>query len=139
MSQTIPDEELRQILTNSQTIALVGASAKPARPSHQVMAYLQRAGYKVLPVNPGLAGQKLLGETVYGDLTQIDQPVDLVDIFRRADAVPDIVEQAIALKAQTIWMQLGIVHEKAAQRARDAGLNVVMNRCTKIEHARLIG
>ncbi len=139
MSAGSTDDELAQILTSSKTIALVGASPKEARPSYRVMAYLQQAGYRVLPVNPGQEGQQILGETVFANLAQIKEPVDMVDIFRRPEAVPEIVEQAMVLNAKTIWMQLGISHADAAQKALDARLNVVMDRCTKIEHARLLG
>ncbi len=138
MSSGDADAELTKILTNSKTIALIGASPKENRPSYKVMAYLQQAGYRVLPVNPGQEGKQILGEKVYANLAQIEQPVELVDIFRRAEFVPEIVEQAIAIKAKTIWMQLAIRNEEAALVAKEAGLNVVMDRCTKIEHARLL-
>jgi len=138
MSSGDTDEELTRILANSKTIALVGASPKENRPSYKVMTYLQQAGYKVLPINPGQEGKLILGEKVYASLGQIEEPVDIVDIFRRAEFVPEIVEQAMAIKAKTIWMQLAIRNEEAALVATEAGLNVVMNRCTKIEHARLM-
>ena len=133
------DDKIKQLLTSAKTIALVGASPKIARPSYQVMAYLQQAGYKVLPINPGQTGKKILGEMVFASLSDIDGPIDIVDIFRRAEFVGEIVDEAIAIKAGAIWMQLGIANEEAATTARDAGLETVMNRCTKIEHARLIG
>jgi predicted CoA-binding protein len=140
---TIPeapsDHSLGQLLKQARTIALVGASPKANRPSHMVMAYLQRAGYHVLPVNPGQEGKNILGERVYGSLSDITEPVDIVDIFRRPAQIPPIIEQAMAIDAKTIWMQLGIVNQEAARRAMEAGMNVVMNRCTKIEHARLLG
>lgn len=139
MSPHPTDQQMRNILENSKTIALVGASPKEVRPSHQVMAYLQQAGYRVLPINPGQEGKKILGETVYANLSQIEIPVDIVDIFRRSEFVPEIVEQAIDIEAKTVWMQLGIVNEEAAKTARMAGLNVIMDHCTKIEHARLLG
>lgn len=138
MSSGDVDRELTSILTDSKTIALVGASPKENRPSHRVMAYLQQAGYKVLPVNPGQEGKQILGEKVYANLAQINQQVDIVDIFRRTEFVPEIVEQAIVIKAKTIWMQLGIRNDAAALMAKQAGLNVVIDHCTKIEHARLI-
>ncbi len=138
MSSADTDRELAEILTSSKTIALVGASPKENRPSYKVMAYLQQAGYKVLPINPGQEGKQILGEPVFANLAQIDQQVDIVDIFRRAEFVPEIVEQAIVLKAKTIWMQLDIKNDEAALTAQEAGLNVVMDHCTKIEHARLI-
>ena len=135
------DEFLRRILTDTKIIALVGASPKPERPSHGVMKFLQRRGYKVIPVNPGLAGQKLNGEMVYASLSDIPQAVtgkiDLVDIFRNsADAGAPAVE-AIAIGARTVWMQLGVAHLAAATKARAAGMNVVMNRCPAIEIPRL--
>ncbi len=133
------DEKITQLLNDSKTIALIGASPKETRPSYQVMAYLQQAGYKVLPVNPGQEGKQILGEKVYARLSDIEVPVDIVDIFRRAEFVGDIIDEAIKIKAAAVWMQLGIVNEEAATTALDAGLKVVMNRCTKIEHARLIG
>lgn len=131
------DAELRDILTSTRTIAVVGASAKPERPSHGVMRTLQRAGYRVMPVNPGLAGQTLLGETVYASLRDLPAPPDLVDIFRRSEEVEPVVADAIAVGAKTVWMQLDIVDEAAAARARAAGLRVVMDRCTAIELGRL--
>ncbi|MGH6989859.1 MAG: CoA-binding protein [Stellaceae bacterium] len=131
-----PDTRLRDILRRARTIALVGASAKPERPSHGVMTYLQAAGYRVIPVNPGLAGRTLLGERVYARLQEIPEPIDLVDIFRKSADVPPIVEDAIAIGAKTVWMQLGIRNEAAARQAADAGLEVVEDRCTKIEHRR---
>ncbi len=139
MTDEPTDEKLSQILSSARTIALVGASPKPARPSHRVMAYLQNAGYRVLPVNPGQEGKQILGEAVFARLGEIDMPVDIVDIFRRAEFVEELVSEAITIKASTVWMQLGIRNESAAAIAASAGLDVVMNRCTKIEHARLIG
>ncbi len=133
------DEKITQLLRDSKTIALIGASPKETRPSYQVMAYLQQAGYKVLPVNPGQEGKQILGENVHARLSDIEVPIDIVDIFRRAEFVGDIIDEAIKIKAAAVWMQLGIVNEEAAATALDAGLEVVMNRCTKIEHARLIG
>ena len=139
MSLIEDDEGLTTILAGAKTIALVGASPKEARPSYRVMAYLQQAGYKVVPINPGQEGKQILGETVYARLTDLDMPVDIVDIFRRSEFVGELVEEAIAVKAGTVWMQLGISSEDAAEKAAHAGLNVVMNRCSKIEHARLLG
>ena len=133
------DQKIKQLLTNAKTIALIGASPKEARPSYQVMAYLQGAGYKVLPVNPGQEGKQILGEKVFAKLSDIDISIDIVDIFRRAEFVGEIVDEAIKVKAGAVWMQLGIVNEGAAATAQQAGLDTVMNRCTKIEHARLIG
>jgi predicted CoA-binding protein len=101
------------------------------------MAYLQQAGYRVFPINPGQAGKKILGEQVYGRLSDIGTPIDLVDIFRRSEFVPELVDEAREVGAGTVWMQLGISNEEAAETARNGGLNVVMDRCTKIEHKRL--
>ncbi len=132
------DERLR-ILTSYRTIAMVGLSADPMRPSHFAAIYLLAEGYDVIPVNPRYAGETILGQTVYASLSEIPRPVEIVDIFRKAEDVPPIVEEAIAIGAKVVWMQLGIVNEAAAQRAREAGLDVVMNRCAKIEHARFFG
>lgn len=133
------DSFIKNILSSTKTIALVGASANPERPSHEVMHFLQSRGYRVIPVNPGLAGQELLGETVRASLRDIPEPIDMVDIFRASDAVPPIVEDAIAIKAKTVWMQLNVRHDEAAARAQAAGLAVVMDRCPKIETRRLFG
>ena len=133
------DENIKQLLANAKTIALVGASPKEARPSYRVMTYLQQAGYRVLPINPGQEGKEILGEKVYARLSDIGLPIDIVDIFRRAEFVEEIIDEAIAIKASAVWMQLGIVNETAATTARNAGLEVVMNLCTKIEHTRLLG
>ena len=133
------DDKLRAILRETRTIAMVGASANWNRPSHLVMKYLQAKGYRVIPVNPGIAGQTLNGEKVYATLKDIPERVDLVDIFRAPDQVPPIVEDAIAIGAKTVWMQLGIRHDAAAKRAEAAGLAVVQDRCMKIEYGRLGG
>lgn len=126
-------KEIHEILTNSRTIAVVGLSPKDSRPSNQVARYLQEAGYRVIPVNPGQT--EILGEKCYASLLDIPEPVDIVDIFRRPEDVPPVVEQAIAIKAGVVWMQLGIVNEEAAEKARNAGLTVIMDRCLKIDHA----
>jgi predicted CoA-binding protein len=135
------DSFLLQILDETHVIALVGASANPDRPSHQVALFLQSKGYKVIPVNPGLAGQNLLGEPVYHDLASIKEEVDMIDIFRQSVAVPNILDAGItrfpALK--TVWMQLGVTHTEAAMKAEARGIKVVQDRCPKIEYARLIG
>jgi len=134
-----PDELIRKILSRSRTIAVVGASANWNRPSFFVMKYLQGKGYRFIPVNPGLAGQKILGETVYPDLASIPEPIDIAQIFRRSEYAGQITDEAIAAGAKTIWMQLGVRDDAAAERARKAGLDVIMNRCPKIEYGRLGG
>src|SRR6516165_1360672 len=130
------DEEIRRILTQTRRIALVGASAKPERPSHGVMRFLLEQGYDVTPVNPGLAGQEILGRKVVASLAEA-APLEMVDLFRNSAAVEAPVREAIRLGAKTIWMQLGVVNEAAAQAARAAGLAVVMDRCPAIEIPRL--
>jgi O-acetylhomoserine (thiol)-lyase len=137
--ETYSDAELRLILQRVKTIALVGASSNWNRPSYFVMKYLQSKGYRIIPVNPGLAGQMLLGEKVYGSLRDIPDPIDMVEVFRASDAVMPIVDDAIAVGAKVAWMQLGVRNDAAAARARAAGLQVVMNRCPKIEYGRLGG
>lgn len=116
-------------------MAVVGLSANPDRPSHGVAAYLQKNGYRIIPVNP--AETEVLGEKAYASLRDIGEPIDIVDIFRKPDAVPSIVDDAIAIGAKTVWMQHGIVHEEAAATARAAGLNVLMDECTAQELSRL--
>lgn len=124
--------DLAQILRESRTIAVIGLSPKAARPSHQVATYLLEAGYEVIPVNPG--HDQILGLRAYPDLAAVPGPVDIVDIFRNPQEVPAIVDSAIAIGAKVVWMQLGIVHEQAAAKARAAGLTVVMDRCLKVDH-----
>ena len=133
----IRDEEIADLLTSARTIAVVGASDRPSRPSYGVMRFLQDQGYRVLPVNPQITGEHVLGEYVWRELAQIGLPIDIVDIFRRPEAALEAVEQAIFVGAKAVWMQLGVVNEEAAERAEAAGLKVVMDRCPKIEIARL--
>ncbi len=136
------DRHLKTILDRSRVIAVVGVSPDPVRPSHYVARYLSQRGYRVIPVNPGHAGKQLFGETIRATLSEVDAQVDMVDIFRRSEHVPPIVEEAMARFApslRTIWMQIGVEHEEAAAAARAERLDVVMNRCPKIEHQRLNG
>ena len=131
------DEDIAELLTNARTIAVIGASDRPERPSYGVMKALQDHGYRVLPVNPQITGEHVLGEFVWRELAQIGVPIDIVDIFRRPDAVDEAVEQAIFVGAKAVWMQIGVINEGAAARAEEAGLKVVMDRCPKIEIPRL--
>ncbi|MEO7601908.1 MAG: CoA-binding protein [Sphingomicrobium sp.] len=131
------DEDIAELLTNARTIAMVGASDRPNRPSHGVMRALQDHGYRVIPVNPNITGEHLHGEFVWRELSQIGVPIDIVDIFRRSDAAGEAVDQAIAVGAKAVWMQLGVIDETAAARAEEAGLKVVMDHCIKIEMLRL--
>jgi predicted CoA-binding protein len=132
------DADLRHLLENTRTIALVGASPKPNRPSHGVMAFLQRSGYRVIPVNPVAAGATILGETVYATLAEIGEPIDMVDVFRRAEDTPPVADEAVAAGAKSLWLQLGIANADAAEIATKGGLDVVMDRCTAIEIGRLL-
>jgi len=131
------DEDIAELLRDARTIAVVGASDRPDRPSYGVMKALQDHGYRVIPVNPQITGEHVLGEFVWRELGQIGVPIDIVDIFRRPNAAGEAVDQAIAAGAKAVWLQLGIVNEAAAGRAEAAGLKVVMDRCTKIEVRRL--
>jgi hypothetical protein len=131
------DEDIARLLTNARTIAVVGASDRPTRPSFGVMKFLQDWGYRVLPVNPQITGEHVLGEFVWRELAQIGIPIDIVDIFRRPEAAAEAVEQAIFVGAKAVWMQLGVINHKAAARAEAAGLEVVMDRCPHIEIPRL--
>src|SRR5688500_19983144 len=131
------DQDIADLLAHTRTIAMVGASDRPDRPSYGVMRFLQSHGYRVLPVNPQITGEHVLGEFVWRKLAQIGEPIDIVDIFRRPQAAGEAVDQAIFAGAKAVWLQLGIVNEEAAERAEAAGLKVVMDRCTKIEVLRL--
>jgi len=127
--------EIADILKIYHTVAVVGLSPKPDRASHQVARYLQEHGYRIVPVRPGC--REILGETCYDSLKDIPFPVEVVDIFRNVEAIPAIVDEAIAIRAKVVWMQLGLVEPNAARKAKEAGLQVVMDRCTKIEHGRI--
>jgi uncharacterized protein len=137
------DELIKRVLRTVKTIAMVGASGNDMRPSYFAMMYLLQKGYVIHPINPGMVGQNVLGQTVYGALKDVPAPVDMVDIFRASDAAPGVVREALAEKdrlgVKVIWMQLGVVSEEAAKLAEDAGLTVIMNRCPKIEHGRFSG
>ncbi|HET9398743.1 MAG TPA: CoA-binding protein [Sphingomicrobium sp.] len=132
MPLTAPDD-IVDLLKSVRTIAMVGASDRPDRPSHGVMKFLQAQGYRVIPVNPTITGEHVHGEYVWRELSQIGEPIDLVDIFRKSSEVGPIVDQAIETGAKAVWMQLGVIDEAAAARAEAAGLKVVMDRCPKIE------
>ena len=136
-------DPIRRILRRTRTIAMVGASANWVRPSNFAMKYLQAKGYRVVPVNPRAAGGEILGETVYASIADVPGRFEMVDVFRNAEAAGDVVDEAIAIKddkgVETVWMQLGVRNDEAAARAEAAGLNVVMDRCPKIEYARLTG
>lgn len=131
------DHDIAKLLASTRTIALVGLSDRPSRPSYGVMRTLQMHGYRVFPVNPQITGEHVHGEFVWRELSQIGEPIDLVDIFRRSELVDDAVDQAIAVGAKAVWMQLGVINDAAAARAEAAGLQVVMDRCPAIEIPRL--
>jgi len=139
----IPDMYDRlQLLQQYRHVAIVGVSADPYRPSHFVAIYLQAEGYDIIPINPRYAGQTLLGKRVYATLTEAKaagEQIEVVDVFRRAEDVPPIAEEAIAIGAKVLWLQLGIRNDEAAKKAQEAGLTVVQDRCMKIEHARFFG
>ena len=137
--QHYSDDELRGVLRNVQVIAMVGASPDWNRPSFFAMKYLQNKGFRIIPVNPRVAGQSILGETVYPDLASLPLKPDMVDIFRNSEAAGPLTDQAIAMGARVVWMQLGVRNDAAAARAEAAGLTVIMNRCPKIEYMRLFG
>ena len=130
-------DDIANLLNSVRTIALVGASDRPDRPSNGVMKFLQDHGYRVIPVNPMITGEHVHGEYVWRELGQIGEPIDMVDIFRRSSEVGPVVDQAIAIGAKAVWMQLGVIDEEAAARAEAAGLKVVMDHCPKIEIMRL--
>ncbi|HJN04964.1 MAG TPA: CoA-binding protein [Alphaproteobacteria bacterium] len=134
-----PDDLIRKILRETRTIAMVGSSANWNRPSYFAMKYLQRKGYRVIPVNPKEAGGEILGETVYAALKDIPEQIDMVDIFRNSEAAGAVTDEAIEIGAKAVWMQLEVRNDEAAARAEAAGLTVIMNRCPKIEFGRLSG
>ena len=131
------DQDIAELLANTRTIALVGASDRPDRPSYGVMRFLQSHGYRVFPVNPQITGEHVHGEYVWRELGQIGEPIDMVDIFRRPLAAGEAVAEAIAIGAKSVWLQIGVINEEAAARAEAAGLKVVMDRCPKIDIPRL--
>ena len=141
MDETYSDAELRNVLGAVKTVAIVGISTNPARPSYFVGRYLGLKGYTVIPINPGHAGKTLFGKTIIDDLENVLQSVDMIDIFRKSEAVPEIVDQALEKfkNLKCIWMQIGVQHDAAATKARARGVTVIMNRCPKIEYQRLFG
>ena len=138
-----PDELIKRILRTTKTVAMVGASGNEMRPSYFAMKYMLDKGYLIDPINPGMVGKEILGRKVYANLAEVPGPIDMVDIFRASDAAPGIVRAALAEKdrlgLKTIWMQLGVISEEAEKLAREAGLEVIMDRCPKIEHGRFSG
>jgi hypothetical protein len=138
-----PDTQIKQILRTVKIIAMVGASGNEIRPSYFAMMYLLNKGYKIIPVNPGMVGKEILGQTVYASLKDVPAPVDMVDIFREAKYAPDIARETVAEKdrlgVKVLWMQLGVISPEAEKIAEDSGLTVIMNRCPKIEHGRFSG
>jgi uncharacterized protein len=128
----VKTDEIHEILKDAKTIAVVGLSSSPLRPSYGVAAYMQHHGYRIIPVNPNIKGA--LGEKAYGSLADVPEKIDVVDVFRRTEAVPQVVDEAIALKVPVVWMQEDVVHEAAAAKARKAGIKVVMDRCILKEH-----
>lgn len=141
MSETYTDEQLKTILKRTRRVAVVGVSMNPVRPSYYVARYLGLKGYTVIPVNPAHAGKLLFGQKVHASLSDIDGAVDMVDIFRRSEHVPPIVDEALQAfpSLRTIWMQIGVAHDQAAAKARAQNVDVIMNRCPKIEYQRLFG
>ncbi|MCO4757508.1 MAG: CoA-binding protein [Oceanospirillaceae bacterium] len=131
------DEVVIKVLNQSKVIALVGASPKPERASFRVMNYLLARGYDVIPVNPLTAGSDILGQPVVASLSEIEKPIDMVDVFRNSEAAGAVIDEAIQVGAKAVWLQLDVIHEAGAQRARDVGMDVVMDRCPKIEIPRL--
>lgn len=137
--ESYDDSYIKGILKDVKIVAMVGASTNWNRPSYFAMKYMQTKGFRVIPVNPGSAGQELLGETIRANLDEIEESIDMVDIFRNSEAAGPITDQAIEIGAKVVWMQFGVVNPEAAERAEAAGLRVVMDRCPKVEYARLNG
>jgi predicted CoA-binding protein len=137
MFQNPSDERRRQLLEEAKTIAVVGLSNKPERTSHMVAAAMQYAGYRIIPVNPTIAGETVLGEKAVASLSEIDEPVDIVNVFRRSEDVPPVAEEAVKLKPKALWLQQGIVNEEAAALAKQHGIEVIMDLCIKVDHALL--
>jgi uncharacterized protein len=131
------DERRRQLLEEAKTIAVVGLSNKPERTSYMVAAAMQNAGYRIIPVNPTIAGETVLGEKAVASLSEIDEPVDIVNVFRRSEDVPPVAEEAVKLKPKALWLQQGIVSEEAAELAKQHGIEVIMDLCIKVDHALL--
>ena len=131
------DDDIRDLLASTRTIAMIGASDRPDRPSWGVMRFLQEWGYRVIPVNPQITGEHIHGEYVWRELSQIGEPIDRVDIFRRPQAAGEAVDEAIAAGARSVWLQMGVINHEAAARAEAAGLKVVMDRCPKVDLPRL--
>ena len=131
------DNQVRDLLSRVKTIAVVGLSANPSKASYEVAEYLRKNGYKIIPVNPGV--DEVLGERSYPDLKAVPEPVDVVDVFRRSEFVPEIADQAIAIGAKVLWLQLGVINEDAARKAREAGLTVIQDACILQEHRKLLG
>ncbi|MBO8163410.1 MAG: CoA-binding protein [Brevibacillus sp.] len=136
--QNPSDDKRREILKEARTIAVVGCSNNPERTSYMIAEALQQAGYRIIPVNPTIEGETVLGEKVVGSLTDIREPVDIVNVFRRSEHVLPVAEEAVKIKPKVLWMQLGIVNEEAAQLAEQHGVEVVMDRCIKVDHALLV-
>ncbi len=137
MHQNPGDQEIKDLLTRSKTIAVVGLSDKPERDSYRVAQYMHEKGYRIIPVNPRV--KEVLGERAYPNLAAVPGPVDIVNVFRRSEEAPGVVKEALALKPAAVWLQLGVISEEAAALARDQGVPLVMDRCIKIEHGRLLG
>lgn len=132
------DEEIRNLLEGARNVAVVGLSDKPYRTSHAIARVLQSFGYRIFPVNPNLTGP-VLGEEPYSTVAKIEEPIDIVDVFRRSESVPPVAEDAVAAGAKALWMQLGVVNDAAANHAAENGLTVVMDRCIKVDYAALVG